>query len=493
MFHLYPTIKNGIENDEYCVKVNGKQAQLNFARVSAYPFNRRWPGHQRDINQSEITSFLSLETDERLDFEITVKTPFEKVEIRPKRLNITPRIDGNKIYFSLEKPAYFTVEPFGRSRALHIFADPLSDYGTKKTDEHVIYFGKGEHDVGMITLKSGDTLFIDEGAVVYACVSATDAENIKILGRGILDNSRNREEIFYEADAENNHTAVDNAKRIHTVQLNYCNHIEIDGITIRDSLVYNIRPIACENIRIKNVKIIGCWRYNSDGIDMHNCKNVLIDTCFLRTFDDSICIKGFDPYGDDEGMERGGKLYNVFKNTVVKNCVIWNDWGKALEIGAETQAEEISDIHFMDCDIIHITASALDCCNVDYADVHTISYENIAVEFDENIPCPVIQKKDAETYINTNPDFAPPLIDVSVIYHFEYSAPGERRGKNHDILYKNIFVYGRQTPKISICGYNETYHSQDITIKDIYINGKKSKPKDLEIHVDDFAKNIRIE
>lgn len=141
MFNIYPVIKNGIENDEYCVKVNGKQAQLNFARVSAYPFNRRWPGHQRDIDQSEITSFLSLETDERLDFEITVKAPFEKVEIRPKRLNITPRIEGNKIYFSLEKPAYFTVEPFGRNRALHVFADPLSDYGTKKTGENVIYFG----------------------------------------------------------------------------------------------------------------------------------------------------------------------------------------------------------------------------------------------------------------------------------------------------------------------------------------------------------------
>ena len=81
--------------------------------------------------------------------------------------------------------------------------------------------------------------------------------------------------------------------------MNYCKDIEIDGITIRDSLVYNIRPIACENLTIKNIKIIGNWRYNSDGIDMHNCENVVIDNCFIRTFDDSICIKGFDPYGND--------------------------------------------------------------------------------------------------------------------------------------------------------------------------------------------------
>lgn len=187
----------------------------------------------------------------------------------------------------MEKPAYFTVEPYGRRNALHIFADPISGYRIDEADENVIYFGKGEHDVGMIHLRSNQTLFIDEGAVVYACVRAIDAENIRMIGRGILDNSRNKEQILFEANAENNDTAVKNAVRLHTIQLEYCTNIEIEGITIRDSLVYNIRPIACRNLDIKNVKIIGCWRYNSDGIDMHNCVNVNIENCFVRTFDDS--------------------------------------------------------------------------------------------------------------------------------------------------------------------------------------------------------------
>ncbi len=49
---------------------------------------------------------------------------------------------------------------------------------------------------------------------------------------------------------------MNNAVRLHTIQLKYCTNIEIEGITIRDSLVYNIRPIACENLTIKNVMII---------------------------------------------------------------------------------------------------------------------------------------------------------------------------------------------------------------------------------------------
>ena len=77
---------------------------------------------------------------------------------------------------------------------------------------------------------------------------------------------------------------------------------------------------------------------------MHNCEDVLIEHCFPRTFDDSICVKGFDCYyeGDLEAevrkrMYRSGESYDVFRHVRVRNLTIWNDWGKCLEIGAETR------------------------------------------------------------------------------------------------------------------------------------------------------------
>ncbi len=294
-YRLYPVQQGCCSHDGYAAKINGRPVPLDTARVSAFPYNRRWPGHQRTPDQTEFANFLSLATDEPLRFEIAPKEPFDGVVIRPRSLGITPEItDDGRILFTLPRPAYFTVEPYGRHDALHIFADPMSGYDADLSDPHTIYYGPGEHDVGQIVLRSGETLYLDEGAVVYASVSAVDAENIRILGRGILDNSRNKAVILYEADTENNDTAVSNAVRQHTVQLEYCTNVEIDGITIRDSLVYNIRPIGCRGLTIRNVKIIGCWRYNSDGIDMHNCENVLIEHCFLRTFDDAVCVKGFD-------------------------------------------------------------------------------------------------------------------------------------------------------------------------------------------------------
>ena len=500
-YNVYPVIDTDLFCDDYFVKVNGKEVKTNTARVSAVPFNRRWPGHQRQIEQSEIVQFLSLSCNEPLNFEITPKEPFDEVKIRPRSLGITPEVKDGRITFTLEKPAYFTVEAYGRNRALHIFADPIADYDVDINSPDVIYYGAGEHDVGWIELKSNQTLFIDEGAVVHACIRATDAENIRILGRGILDNSRNKEKILFEANVENNDKAVSNAKRAHTVQIEYCTNIEIDGITIRDSLVYNVRPLGCENLNIRNVKIIGCWRYNSDGIDMHNCKNVHISNCFLRTFDDAICVKGFDFfYRSDEAeatqkaMYRGGKCYDTFENVLVENCVIWNDWGKALEIGAETKAEEIRNITFRGCDIIHEIGPVLDCMNVDFADVHDVTYADINIEADEVIPPPILQANDSETYENNDPDYMPPTISVTVVFHHEYSGGGQRRGKNRDFLFENIHVFGEKSPKIECLGYDGEHKTENIRIRNLTLNGEPIKElSGDDYQVGDFTENIIIE
>lgn len=48
------------------------------------PFNRPWPGKQRPLEQTEITAYLPLFTDEQsLEFTITPAVKFKSVVIRP--------------------------------------------------------------------------------------------------------------------------------------------------------------------------------------------------------------------------------------------------------------------------------------------------------------------------------------------------------------------------------------------------------------------------
>ncbi len=498
--HCYPIASTPYEHIGCTVKVDGVTVPLDTARVSAMPLNRRWPGHQRTLDQTALINFLSLSIDGPVTFEVIPGKPFEAVEIRPRSLGIQPSIKDGIITFTLEKPAYFTVEPYGRQDALHIFADPKADYAVDKDDPNTIYFAPGIHEPGQILLKSNQTLYLEEGALVYGCVTARDAHNIRILGRGILDNSRNKAQILFPVQAQGNFAAVKNAKRQHTIRLEYCDDVTIDGITIRDSLVYNIRPLACRRLHISHVKIIGCWRYNSDGIDMHNCEDVLIEDCFLRTFDDSICVKGFDCYynTDDvekavqEAMNHNGHKFDVFKNVLVRRCTVWNDWGKALEIGAETRAEEMYNITFTDCNVIHFTGPVLDCTNVDYADIHDVIYQNITIEADTPQPQPMLQDTDETQYAQKDIHYVPAFIRSSVNFHAEYSVGSNRLGINRDILFENIRYYGTQKPRIQFIGADQTYTSRDITVRRVFINDKPLSQVPYSLEQDEACSNITV-
>ena len=103
---VYPVQKSPLDCNDYIVKINGNKVEPNTARVSAVPFNRRWSGHQRQIDQTELVQFISLSTDEPLNFEIVPQKQFTDIKIRPKSLGITPEIKDGKIFFTLDKPAY---------------------------------------------------------------------------------------------------------------------------------------------------------------------------------------------------------------------------------------------------------------------------------------------------------------------------------------------------------------------------------------------------
>ena len=201
---LYPVTQSELRCTDYTVTVDGVAAPLDTARESLVPFNRRWPGYQRSVSQTGLHNFLSLEVSGPVEFAITPTAPFnpDKVVIRPRSLGITPKIEKGVISFTLPRAAYFTVEAYGRQKALHIFADPAAVHTPKAGD---LYFGPGEHEAGIIEMQSGQTVFIDAGAVVYGRIHAIDCSDIKIVGRGILDCSRIREKIFFEVHQELTH------------------------------------------------------------------------------------------------------------------------------------------------------------------------------------------------------------------------------------------------------------------------------------------------
>ena len=185
-----PSIPDGAPVwDGFSCTLNGTPAAIHEARVSAYPYNRTWPGQQRPLEQTELAGFLSVEADEPIEVELVAARDFENVIIRPLSKGIAAQTDGRTIRFTVSHPGSYSVELDGPHNNLTLFVNPVRDFGISPDDENVLYFGPGVHHPGSIELTSGQTVYIDAEAVVYGTISAFNAHDIRILGYGILDGS----------------------------------------------------------------------------------------------------------------------------------------------------------------------------------------------------------------------------------------------------------------------------------------------------------------
>jgi hypothetical protein len=297
----YPAPPGTEPSVDFTLKVSNEPVFVYTARVSALPLNQVWPGHQRSLDQTEIASFAYFDFSGKINIEVISANRIDNVVIRPKSYGIVPVISGNKIQFKLDRPCQVVVEVNGWHKALHLFANPLEENAPSPDDPGVHYFGPGVHEKGKFYIQSGETVYIAGGAVVYGSVNANNARDIKVCGRGILDASK-----LGRFDADQ------------MIALRNCDRVNLSGVILRDANVYAVTPTQCQDVTITNLKVIGLWRYNSDGIDICNCQHVLVEDCFVRSFDDSLVIKGVntpDPGGRDTSI----------RDVVFRNCVVWND------------------------------------------------------------------------------------------------------------------------------------------------------------------------
>jgi len=466
----YPAPADEEASPDFTVKVDGKEVFVYGVRVSAYPENQVWPGYQRPLDQTEMASFCYFDTDQAVNVEIESKMKkIDQVVIRPLSKNIRPVIGGDKISFTLTQPCQLAIEVNDRHHALHLFANPVEKNPMNESDagENVIYFGPGTHHPGLIEVKDNQTVYVAGGAVVHALIRVRNAKNVTIRGRGILDGSS------FERNAGN------------TIKMENSDHIGIEGVILRDSPAWALTMFHSQNIEIDNVKIIGLWRYNADGIDIVTSNHVKVKNSFLRTFDDAIALKGYTPIG------------NVQKNIHdihVDNCVIWNDWGKAFEIGAETMTDEICRCSFRNSDILHFVHIALAISNGNRAHVHDIEYENIRIEnpiTDRYFlgPPDSPEKLDPELETKWAPYLGRPI--VIQVYEETFWSKDTKIGKVSDIRYKDIHYTSVHPPRMMIIGHGEEHGVSDVTFDNVTINGKKIVDvSDENIQVNDYAKGL---
>ncbi|MCY3022850.1 MAG: glycosyl hydrolase family 28 protein [Planctomycetota bacterium] len=444
-------------SDDYKLTVGGIAVPVYACRVSAVPFNQVWPGYQRPLDQTEMAGFAYWDMRAPVEVAIRCKRAIGSALVRPQSLGIKAAVDGERISFTLARPRPVVVELDGPHNALHLFASPSEENAPKPDAPNVRCFGPGVHRPGKMELQSNQTVYLAAGAVVYGCLSGKGVSNVRICGRGILDQSQ-----------------FERGKGGGAIKLQDCSDIVIDGIVMRDPDVWCLSLFGCRQAAITNVKLIGLWRYNADGIDICNSENITVRDCFVRSYDDSLVVKGLKWKGNDSYHERPARHIRF------SGCVLWNDWGRAAEIGAETSAPEVSDVVFEDCDVIHNTHIALDIQHGDRAAVRDIRFQDIRVEVDQNNPRPRMQAKPGETYAPGAPNYSPELLVIVIQKNF-YSQD-DQRGNVRDVLFKNILVTGPRMLESSFRGFDPEHNVGGVTVENLRFNGELLK-KALDAHI----------
>jgi polygalacturonase len=117
--------------------------------------------------------------------------------------------------------------------------------------------------------------------------------------------------------------------RPNLVNLVQCNDILFDGPTFENSPKFHILPAQCENLIIRNIKVLSpVSGKNTDAIDPASCRNVVIYNCMIDVGDDGICLK---PGLPAESQTPGPSCENI----VVADCVVYHAHG-GFVIGSES-------------------------------------------------------------------------------------------------------------------------------------------------------------
>ncbi len=411
------------------------------------------------VYDSPIVSIAQFELTNHAEVVVETKRDVKWVDVRPQRLGLRPSFKGNTVRLSIDRPCQLSVELNGEfsHRPLFLFANAPEQNPPKPGDAGVHYFAGGQmHEAGAIEVKSGETVYLGAGAVVRGWIHAQGARGIRVCGRGILLGTGTGEK--------------PGRGRTPFVHFQSCTNVLVEGITLVDSPTWQVVPMACENVTIRNVKIASD-NASDDGMDIVSSRRVRIEDCFIRTKDDCIAIKSFAGPTNEVGT----------CEVDISRCVFWNAaWGNAREVGFELRATEVRDIVFRDCDVIHVEDGAVfSIHNGESATVRNVRFENIRVEdarqklFDLAIflsrysrDAPRDKAEQDRRYLHGAWDGVLSVTPEQLPRH----AP--RRGQIRDIVFKDIAVVDGQHPFSVIAGFDAEHRVENVTFENFTVHGR---------------------
>jgi polygalacturonase len=261
--------------------------------------------------------------------------------------------------------SFFNIRSDGstmNTRSIQFAIDYISNNGGGR-----LVFYVGRYLTGSIHFKSNVTLHLEEGAVLLgstnpfdydrigntALIHARDADSIGITGKGIID-GQGRALANNGIQYVHMGLIVDGLKYDRTresirpmiIYFHTCTNIQIKDIILKNSACWLQTYERCKNLVIDGITVNNVAFWNSDGIDIVDCDNVVITNNNIDAADDGICLKSHNEkfYCNNiliennivrtsaNGIKLGTAGKGGFKNIKIINNTVYNTYRSAIAL-----------------------------------------------------------------------------------------------------------------------------------------------------------------
>jgi hypothetical protein len=296
-------------------------------------------------------SFANFDVTQPVTIVITAATDgfWDKgVEVLPSRHGIRPTRAGRSISFRLDQPQKLAIsrpgDYFAKAELLFLFANAPEHNTPAKDAPNVRYIAPGVHREH-IHVKSGQTIYLAEGAVVLGSLNFWDVGNAAVIGRGVV--------IHDGPQNPDNDEGWQHRPDWHGITMHNASNIQVRDITvIVRSRTWMIQLQGSKQILFDNIKVIGGTggNANQDGIDWLGCGDTIVRDCFFRSSDDIFAIYGNTGFYDKDAAIPGQDVRNI----LIEGCVLSTSISNVMRVGWQNKIFNSSGVTLRDSDIIHM-------------------------------------------------------------------------------------------------------------------------------------------
>ena len=263
------------------------------------------------------------------------------------------------------------------TRSIQAAIDYISSHGGG-----VLELSVGRYLTGSIHMKDNVELRLLEGAVLvgstnpydydmvegnYGFLLAKGQKNISVKGMGVIDgrgfdcalNFLNLVHLGLLEDTTKNDRVT---KRPKLIYFRECENVEIEGVNLRNSAEWTLVTDQCENLTISGILLDSKNYWNNDGLDIVDCRHVLIKDSFIDASDDAICFKSHSAEHLCEDIE-------------VRNCVARSS-ASGFKFGTVSKGG-FKNIRIINNKVYDTHRSAITIQSVDGGEVENILVDNL--------------------------------------------------------------------------------------------------------------------